>query len=156
MNRFTSMASGATLLCLAGCTNQSLDVSEVMTYHDCRNLTAGVHKISFEDLAGLRGSQFVDGPPDRTPVETPEDLTLIAISKGDQPTPGYSLTLADPISSSDGRTARITLVWSSPPEDAVLAQVMTHPCLVISVRGAADTLEVSDQMGLIGRLDLPQ
>ncbi|MEE8243469.1 MAG: protease complex subunit PrcB family protein, partial [Pseudomonadales bacterium] len=67
--------------------------------------------------------------------------------------PGYAFRLTSV--QTIGTSAVIEVEWLEPSPDAVLAQVMTHPCLVVGIESAGyDTLTVSDQNGVLDTIDL--
>ncbi len=114
------------VLLLAGCSTQAVELLPLLAHHDCR-LSAGVHRVSYAQLAQLRGGilleqEFLDA------AAAEEDL-LVAIALGPQPTPGYGLSLLGPGRLQDG-VLSIQLQRTQPPADAILPQVITHPCLV--------------------------
>jgi hypothetical protein len=80
---------------------------------------------------------------------------LVAISRGQQPTPGYGLSL-EAAHRSDA-TALVEVRWRTPAPDAVLAQVVTHPCLVVALPDAGfERVEARTVDGdTLGTLRLP-
>mgnify|MGYP001825925314 FL=1 len=80
---------------------------------------------------------------------------MVSISLGQQPTAGYALSLDSAFA--EGTTALIRVIWDSPPADAVLAQVITHPCLVVGLPSASfSKVRVVDQdLDELGRLSPP-
>ena len=141
------------LLAIAiGCTgSQQLDAVEVLNYGQCEGLEAGLTIVDFATTATIRGSRLIAAPG--TPSNDP-DVLLIALSRGTQPTPGYGFALQ--AVSREGAQARIRVNWFSPPADAVLAQLITQPCLVVGLPGAGiRRVEAFDQSGaLIGSVDV--
>jgi hypothetical protein len=125
----------------------------VLEHGQCQGLNSGLTIVDYADLARIRGSKLLS-------MSTPDggetsDLLLIAISQGQQPTPGYALTLES--ASAEGTTALVRVRWESPPADAVLAQMITHPCLVVGLPSAAfsQVRVVSQDYDEIGRLTVP-
>lgn len=128
-------------------------VTEIFSLDYCAGVSAGVSIVAAADLPGIHGGtlDFSRGAPD-------PNKTLLVISRGDQPTPGYGFGLAD--FQSDGQspgTARLTLNWRTPPRDAILPQVITQPCIVVALpRDSLQRIEVFDQHGIgVGSVDLP-
>ncbi len=141
---------GCTLLC--GCTaGDVLPVAEILNHRNCHSVVAGLTLVTFEDVAAMRGSTLIGITTD--PESEQPDLALVAVSKGPQPTPGYAFQLVS--ARQEGKTAVVELEWQEPSTDAVLAQVMTHPCLVVGIESAGyETLVVSDQNGVLGTIEL--
>ena len=61
-----------------------------------------------------------------------DDRVLVAISLGTKPTAGYELTL---VSWRAGDVPQIIVRQASPDPDAIVAQVLTVPCLVLRLPG---------------------
>lgn len=141
-----------TLALLGACTSdRALPIAEVLNHRNCQSVTAGVASVTFDEIAAIRGSKLIGMTNDVQPE--PSDLELVAISKGPQPTAGYAFQLTSVRSL--GTTLVVELDWLEPPTGAVLAQVTTHPCLVVGIEVAGyETLTVSDQHGVLGTVDL--
>ena len=128
-------------------------VAEIFNLDYCTGVAAGVRIVAAADLPGIHG-----GALDLPGGEPAPDTTLFVISRGDQPTPGYGFVLADFQSAEEApETARLTVNWRTPPRDAILPQVITHPCVVVGLpRGSLRRIEVFDQHGTeVGSVDLP-
>lgn len=128
-------------------------VAELFSLAHCAGVSAGIRLVTAADLPGIHGGTLDPsrGAPD-------PNTTLLVISRGDQPTPGYGFGLAD--FQSDGQspgTARLTLNWRTPPRDAILPQVITQPCIVVALpQDSLQRIEVFDQHGIaVGSVDLP-
>lgn len=75
-------------------------------------------------------------------------FSVIVISMGQRPTPGYTVDVRGDAGVLDGGVLNITSVWEQPPEDAILAQVLTSPCVAITVpRAQYNTVKVRNQYG---------
>jgi len=77
-----------------------------------------------------------------------DERGVLVVYMGRRPTAGYRLLMHDtPLSVRDG-VARLTLEWQAPPPDAVTAQIITSPCIAVSLplSGVAH-IEVYDQQG---------
>jgi hypothetical protein len=139
---------------MAGCAGPTpIEAVAVLQHGQCQSVDAGVTRVDYADLARIRGSNLLSlSKPDG---EETTDLLLVAISRGQQPTPGYALSLDAAFA--EGTTALIRVLWDSPPSDAVLAQVITHPCLVVGLPSASfSKVRVVDQdHDELGRLTLP-
>ena len=89
-----------------------------------------------------------DGPGDE---ETAIDFgrsTVIVISMGQKPTPGYAVDVVADSAVLQGGSLTISSVWRQPAEGAILAQVLTSPCVAIMVSTSRyDTVKINDQQG---------
>ena len=160
MNR--TRLAGATVLLLgllAGCSGGTrLDARTLLAYDQCRGVDAGLTRVDYPDVAGIRGGTLLDLSRDDEPaagaVEGESPALLIAISRGRQSTPGYGLSLVE--ARRFGNRAVIEVSWRTPASGAVLAQVVTHPCLVVGLPGQGLVrVEAVDQRGeSLGSLDL--
>jgi hypothetical protein len=143
----------AALLLTGGCTQaRSVDVFTLMSHGNCQGLQRGVRAIELEDVARLRGSHMIGFESDAT-TPPADDVLLVAISLGQRPTAGYRLTVDGPADFADGvLTVRVN--ETRPPADAMVAQVLTHPCVVIGVPDPrAQHIRVIDNTGqLVGEL----
>ena len=153
MIRSTTIVGSMLVAALSGCSGRD-DVAlvEVLNHDQCRISQAGVEVVSIGDVATIRGSRLLSMPDE--PDNTPTDLLLVAVSRGQQPTPGYGFELLEGSLKGDAVTVR--LGWNRPAADAVLAQVITHPCIVIGLEGEGfGTLRVLDEEGaLLGEIVL--
>lgn len=137
---------------LGGCGNDAPDVITLMAHGDCKRLIAGVSEVRFEDLAGIRGSQLLmleDGAPAAAPSSEP-DFRLIAVSAGARPTPGYALELDG--ARFDQGVLVLTIALNEPPADSRLAQVVSHPCLIVATSHQRVPIEVRNSEGVLGSL----
>ena len=130
----THLRCAALLTMLCGCADaRHVTVMTVLDHGNCRTDVSGVRVIDYAELAQLRGARLL-GMSDTDAAARP--VHLIAIVPGVYPTTGYGLRLSDPEPPlSDPLLLHVTL--SKPPQDAVLAQVLTHPCLVVGIDDAA-------------------
>lgn len=152
-------AAWAVALAVGGCAGgPSIAVQTVLNYDQCQGIEAGLTQVDIGDVAGIRGSTLLRmSEPERatgTGGDGTDEPLLIAISRGHQPTPGYRLTLEG--AERRDTTALIRVTWESPASGAVLPQVMTHPCLVVSLdAGPWQQVEAVDQSGRkVGSLTL--
>jgi len=80
---------------------------------------------------------IVPGQPDGRPASAPvvdfsEDSVLL-ISMGQRRTAGYRLALSsDPLRLRDGELT-VPVEWTEPADGLFVAQVITHPCMIITV-----------------------
>jgi hypothetical protein len=152
MTRYPASLIITALSVLGGCGNTTPDVTTLMTHGNCEGLVAGVSEIRFEELAGIRGSQLLlleDGINAAAPSPNP-DFRLIAIAAGTRPTPGYALELGG--ARFEGATLVLDVVLNEPPADAILAQVTTHPCLIVATSHQRVPIEVHSSEGMLGSL----
>jgi len=130
----------------------TIEALAVLTHNRCEGLAAGVREVRYDELAAIRGGTMSDSTAS---IGTPGHV-LIAVSRGDQPTPGYGFRLL--AAERSDTTAIVTLAWDTPPPDAILPQVLTHPCIVVALpRAEVEQVEVrANALGLIGTLSLTQ
>ncbi|MEQ8486240.1 MAG: protease complex subunit PrcB family protein [Pseudomonadales bacterium] len=144
------------LALLAGCAGgRGVDVETVLAWDRCEGLRPGLTRVDLAALAGIRGTTLLGAPARPATPAAGDGLLLIAVSRGDQPTPGYGLSLQS--ARLDGATAVLELNWQTPEPGAMLAQVITHPCLVVGIADAAGIgrVEAVDQHGKrLGGVDL--
>ncbi len=127
---------------LSACSQQQINVTEVLNHGQCKSLRSGVSQVAFADLATIRGVTMLSDP-NQTEVQSADaapELLLIAVSNGSQPTPGYRFELID--ASAQNRDIHLNYHWHTPPADAVLAQMITSPCSVVQ-------LDTTAQLGTI-------
>ncbi len=114
----------------------------------CKAPRPGVHQVQMADIAALRDTELVSASDDM------KGVLMVSVSRGPQPTPGYGHSLAAS-ALLDGEL-QIRLHWRTPAKDAILAQMITHPCLVLGIVAAdARRVVVSDETGELGSLDIP-
>jgi len=140
-----------TILVCGGCSSQQrIAAEEVLNHGECRIAQADMRVVSYADVARLRGSTLLNmtSPPPEQGSDQPADLLLVAISRGPQPTPGYRFELGDAFLDND--VAILALRWIEPAADAVLAQVITHPCIVVGLeRGGYRRVRAVDDRGTV-------
>ena len=73
---------------------------------------------------------------------------VLWIGMGQKPTGGYSIDPAESGLEIRADTATLRVAWSTPPPDAVLAQVITRPCLLLALpKGGYSRIRVVDLSG---------
>jgi hypothetical protein len=73
---------------------------------------------------------------------------VLLVQMGRRPTAGYALDLATEQVVTEGGVGVVRVNWVEPLEDAVVAQVLTSPCLLVSVRKEQlRSVKVVDQAG---------
>lgn len=77
-----------------------------------------------------------------------EKQRVVIVYMGQQPTAGYSLALAGDSLRIDKSTADVTLQWRKPQVGMMTAQVITSPCVVLSLpREGYGVFRVLDRKG---------
>ncbi len=138
----------------AGCQGgPPVEVSEILNHAMCKTLRKGLTVVEYDQLADIRGARMLNAPASEP---TPESATgtLLAVSNGSQPTPGYAFELRE--ARADGANLVLDYAWREPPADAVLAQVVTSPCSVVRVVNATNARSVAALLdgAEIGRVEL--
>lgn len=73
---------------------------------------------------------------------------VLLVEMGQRATAGYALDLASADVRRDGDGGTVRVNWNEPPEDAMVAQVLTSPCLFVAVKkDQLRSLKVVDQAG---------
>ncbi|MBK1673377.1 hypothetical protein CKO35_08655 [Ectothiorhodospira shaposhnikovii] len=99
--------------------------------------SAGLERLLSETGLGLVGS-----PPD------PARERFILVHQGLQPTLGYHLELAGDHARLEGETMVIRVIRHEPPPDAITAQALSSPCLLLGMERTQDRpVRVEDQDG---------
>lgn len=76
--------------------------------------------------------------------------TALLVEMGRQPSAGYGLALQDPALSVDAGEVTLHVQWTTPRPDRMYAQVITSPCLLVTLpRGEYESVEVRDQDGRV-------
>ena len=139
-------------LIAAGCqSSPPVEVSEILNHGVCQTLRKGLTVVEYDRLADIRGARLLNTPP--KPADPPGG-TLLAVSNGSQPTPGYAFELRE--ARADGSTLVLEYNWIVPPPDAVLAQMVTSPCSVVSIVNAGNARSVAALLdgAELGRVEL--
>lgn len=152
---FISGAVAVVIACLnAGCAEaHHVDVMTVLANGNCQTTETGVRTIDYATLATFRGTRLIGMTESEESTHSP--VHLIAIVPAQFPTAGYSIALSDTTTlSADQLTLQIST--ERPPEDAMLAQMITHPCLVV---GIADPVVrrvrvVGENAAVLGEVEL--
>jgi len=128
---------------LTGCSRTLVEVSEVINDSQCQGAQPGVKRSTLADLANLRGRRLLGGAASAEPssYNATFDAVLLTVSNGPQPSAGYTLNLAD--AKARNGELRLDYQWTTPPADQLSAQLMTHPCSVVTVRTENKPLRVS-------------
>ena len=125
-------------------------------YHDqqCRRDTAGIQSIGDAEMLAdwwrpLAVRQF---PAQELPRSLGaidfERSAVFIVFMGRQPTAGFDIELFDERATVQGATLTIPANWQKPPPDMPVAQVMTSPCVAMTVPAARyDSVVVRDRPG---------
>lgn len=99
---------------------------------------------------------ILDGSAKPPAVDFTRNAALL-VSMGTRPTSGYVLSLADKSARIVANRLEVVLDWQSPPPGAIVAQVLTSPCLVLRIpRDGYSEIRVLDSAGAIkARLNRP-
>ena len=75
---------------------------------------------------------------------------VVLLGMGSRPSSGYALELLDSVIDPGQEVLRLVVRYQEPPPDALTAQVLTSPCLLLAVeRGKYRRIEVVDESGHI-------
>lgn len=89
---------------------------------------------------------------DSTPIPAIyyEHEGVLLIRMGRKPTGGYAIELASKSVNVRDGTATVSVRWIEPPEDAILVQIITSPCMMIKLpRDNYSRIRVVDQNGIV-------
>jgi hypothetical protein len=71
---------------------------------------------------------------------------ILVVAMGQKPTGGYGLELNREFAVISDDTAVLRVSWTNPPEDAILPQIITSPCLAIILpKGPYSQIHLLDQ-----------
>lgn len=100
-------------------------------------------------VARLR-SRHVNGGPQPAEPDWSRQLALV-VAMGQRPTAGYGVAMQAAEARLDGAVLELSVVWQEPPPDAMVAQVVTHPCLWVRLpKGSySGGVRVRDQNGVV-------
>ncbi len=117
------------------------DTSQIESIHDVTALTRWWQPFARQQLPAK------PLPPDLAAIDF-DQLTVFIVSMGSQPTSGYSIELHADQASAQVTALTIPATWKEPAPDMMVAQVMTSPCIVITVPAKHyETVAVRDQQG---------
>ncbi len=152
---FSFAAVAITTTCLnSGCAEaHHVDIMTVLANGNCQTTEIGVRAIDYKTLATFRGTHLIGMTESDESTQVP--VHLIAIVPAEFPTAGYSIALQDPPKLSVDQLT-LEIKTERPPADTMLAQMITHPCLVV---GIADPVVhrvrvVGANAAVLGEVDL--
>jgi len=122
--------------------------------HQCRSDAASIESIQDADALAnwwqpLASRQLPAKPlPESLGTIDFNESTLFVVLMGRQPTAGYDIELYDDRAPVQRASLTIPANWKKPSPDMMVAQVMTSPCIVITVPAQwYDIVSVQDQHG---------
>jgi hypothetical protein len=75
---------------------------------------------------------------------------VLLVRMGRKPTSGYGIELASKEVDVQNQTAVVKVRWIEPARGAILAQMITNPCLMIKIaKGSYTSIRVVDQNGIV-------
>jgi hypothetical protein len=73
---------------------------------------------------------------------------VVTIQMGQKPTGGYGIELAEPDATLKDGEALIRLRWIEPAPGSIVTQILTNPCLIVSLpKGAYEKITITDENG---------
>jgi hypothetical protein len=130
-----------------------VDVMTVLAQGNCQTEKTGVELIDYATLATYRGTHLIG--MSESPEAQRNPAHLIAIAPAQFPTAGYGVALLDGSTLTD-KLLTIRIKIERPPADAVLAQMITHPCLVVGIADpAVGRVRVLNDSALLGEVEIP-
>jgi hypothetical protein len=99
-------------------------------------------------LIESRGRMLGQSPP--VPVVDFDAEHVVTIQMGQKPTGGYGIELAEPDATLKDGEALIRLRWVEPPPGSIVTQILTSPCLIVSLpKGAYEKITITDENGSV-------
>ena len=93
-----------------------------------------------------KGRVLGQSPP--TPAVDFDAEHVVDIQMGQKPTGGYGIELAEPHAILNEGEALIRLRWIEPAPGTIVTQILTSPCLIISLpKGAYEKIAITDENG---------
>jgi hypothetical protein len=75
---------------------------------------------------------------------------VVTIQMGQKPTGGYGIELAEPDATLRDGEALIRLRWIEPAPGSIVTQILTSPCLIVSLpKGAYEKITITDENGSV-------
>jgi hypothetical protein len=88
------------------------------------------------------------GPSPPAPLVDFDADHVVFIQMGQKPTGGYGIELAEPYATVNDGEALIRLRWIEPAPGSIVTQILTSPCLIISLpKGAYEKITITDENG---------
>jgi hypothetical protein len=156
MNHRTAFAAALIAMAtgVAGCSNTShVDVMRVLSHGNCQTTDTGVRTIDYATLAAYRGAHLLGMT--ESPDATQNPAHLVAIVPAQYPTAGFTVQLLGEQTLTE-KLLTLTVHVDEPPADAVLAQMVTHPCLVVGIADPrVERVRVMNAGAILGEVALP-
>jgi hypothetical protein len=93
-----------------------------------------------------KGRMLGQSPP--TPAVDFDTEHVVTIQMGQKSTGGYGIELADPYAHVGAGEALIRLRWIEPAPGTIVIQMLTSPCLIVSLpKGAYEKIVITDENG---------
>lgn len=90
--------------------------------------------------------QVLGGQPIELPAISYGKEVAMLVEMGQRPTAGYGLVLDGSTATLRGGIAEVHVIWLEPSEGAVVAQLITSPCLLIALpRDSYESVRIVDQ-----------
>ncbi len=151
------LAVSLTLLSVSACVpkNEQIPVTHVTSQPNCQHVSKGAHVVTYADLARIRGAQLIELTESSADATRP--LRLVAISLGEQPSPGYRVVTREVSEGENGTEMTVRVALEEPPFEALRSQSVVNPCLVLGFEGngALRRVRVERDGELLGAVDLP-
>jgi hypothetical protein len=121
-------------------------VSPLYTSRYCQGLdrAAAVNLLSAEQWSAFLGKQ-----QDKAQLSSAADGQVVMINMGEKRTAGYGIRLASTAAQVEDGVLHLSVIWETPQPGMMQAQMITHPCLAVSVAGQFHTVQVVDQSGRV-------
>jgi len=114
------------------------------------NCRAAERNASISLLSRQQWQAFFDAQVFKPKVE-PESLAgqIVLVNMGERSSAGYGIQLRQAATQSRDGRLRLPVVWTTPKPGMMQAQMITHPCLVVSVAADFQGVDAVDQNGNI-------
>jgi len=97
-------------------------------------------------LIESKGRMLGQSPP--VPAVDFDAENVVTIQMGQKPTGGYGIELAEPDATLKDGEALIRLRWIEPAPGSIVTQILTSPCLIVSLpKGAYEKIAITDENG---------
>jgi len=97
-------------------------------------------------LIESKGRMLGQSPP--VPAVDFDAELVVTIQMGQKPTGGYGIELAEPDATLKDGQALIRLRWAEPAPGSIVTQILTSPCLIVSLpKSAYEKITITDENG---------
>ncbi|MCF6337158.1 MAG: protease complex subunit PrcB family protein [Gammaproteobacteria bacterium] len=121
---------------------RSQSTPSITWINNAQQLATSIQRIQSTPLGGK--------PPTLPKLDFQHEIVLL-IEMGQRPTLGYQITLTEinNLHITSGQ-AHLTVDWIQPPADAMVAQMISSPCLLLKLkRGDYTSVQILDRQGTI-------